>query len=66
MLINLFVAAVEYPKGTRNIIRPIVVIKIDSWHLQILGKALGIPENSVRTYTEAEIRAGYVDSFCNH
>lgn len=27
--------------------------------LQKLGKALGIPENSVRTYTEAEIRAGY-------
>lgn len=28
----------------------------------MLGKALGIPENSVRTYTEAEIRAGYVGS----
>jgi len=27
--------------------------------LQMLGKALGIPENSVKTYTEAEIRAGY-------
>lgn len=27
--------------------------------LQMLGKALGVPENSVRTYTEAEIRAGY-------
>lgn len=27
--------------------------------MQILGNALGIPENSVRTYTEAEIRAGY-------
>lgn len=27
--------------------------------LQILGKALGIPENSVKTFTEAEIRAGY-------
>ncbi|KAL0323376.1 UNVERIFIED_CONTAM: Phosphoglucan, water dikinase, chloroplastic [Sesamum angustifolium] len=27
--------------------------------VQILGKALGIPENTVRTYTEAEIRAGY-------
>lgn len=25
----------------------------------MLGKALGIPENSVSTYTEAEIRAGY-------
>ncbi|KAL0432167.1 UNVERIFIED_CONTAM: Phosphoglucan, water dikinase, chloroplastic [Sesamum latifolium] len=24
-----------------------------------IGKALGIPENTVRTYTEAEIRAGY-------
>ncbi|GAV57540.1 CBM_20 domain-containing protein/PPDK_N domain-containing protein [Cephalotus follicularis] len=28
--------------------------------VQILGKALGIPENSVRTYTEAEIRAGVI------
>lgn len=26
--------------------------------VKVLGKALGIPENSVRTYTEAEIRAG--------
>lgn len=25
----------------------------------MLGKALGIPENSIRTYAEAEIRAGY-------
>lgn len=31
--------------------------------LQMLGKALGIPENSVRTYTEAEIRAGYANTF---
>jgi phosphoglucan,water dikinase len=29
----------------------------------MLGKALGIPENSIRMYTEAEIRAGYVDIF---
>ncbi|KAM3357251.1 phosphoglucan, water dikinase, chloroplastic [Capsicum galapagoense] len=28
--------------------------------VQILGKSLGIPENSVRTFTEAEIRAGVV------
>ncbi|XP_002518612.2 phosphoglucan, water dikinase, chloroplastic [Ricinus communis] len=28
--------------------------------VQILGSALGIPENSVRTYTEAEIRAGVI------
>ncbi|KAL8162946.1 hypothetical protein V2J09_014435 [Rumex salicifolius] len=28
--------------------------------VQILGKALHIPENSVRTFTEAEIRAGVV------
>lgn len=27
--------------------------------MQRLGNAFGIPENSVRTYTEAEIRAGY-------
>ncbi|XP_061961632.1 phosphoglucan, water dikinase, chloroplastic-like [Populus nigra] len=28
--------------------------------VQMLGKALGIPENSIRTYTEAEIRAGVI------
>ncbi|KAL3845584.1 hypothetical protein ACJIZ3_002987 [Penstemon smallii] len=28
--------------------------------VQILGKALGIPENTVRTYTESEIRAGVI------
>ncbi|XP_051150786.1 phosphoglucan, water dikinase, chloroplastic isoform X2 [Andrographis paniculata] len=28
--------------------------------VQVLGKAFGIPENTVRTYTEAEIRAGVV------
>ncbi|CAK9138207.1 unnamed protein product [Ilex paraguariensis] len=28
--------------------------------VQMLGKALGIPENSVRTYTEAEIRASVI------
>ncbi|KAL8172262.1 hypothetical protein V2J09_024066 [Rumex salicifolius] len=28
--------------------------------VQILGKALNIPENSVRTFTEAEIRAGVI------
>ncbi|KAM7279208.1 hypothetical protein ACFE04_006342 [Oxalis oulophora] len=28
--------------------------------VQILGNALGIPDNSIRTYTEAEIRAGVV------
>ncbi|CAK9159975.1 unnamed protein product [Ilex paraguariensis] len=27
---------------------------------EMLGKALGIPENSVRTYTEAEIRASVI------
>ena len=35
-------------------------LNVFSMVLQMLGKALGIPENSVRTYTEAEIRAGYV------
>ncbi|CAM0912375.1 unnamed protein product [Alopecurus aequalis] len=29
-------------------------------NVKVLGKALGIPENSVRTYTEAEIRAGVI------
>ncbi|KZV40911.1 phosphoglucan, water dikinase, chloroplastic, partial [Dorcoceras hygrometricum] len=36
-------------------------------NVQILGKALGIPEHTVRTYTEAEIRAGVifqVSKFC--
>lgn len=28
--------------------------------VELLGKALGIPENSVRTFTEAEIRAGII------
>nr|XP_043610294.1 phosphoglucan, water dikinase, chloroplastic [Erigeron canadensis] len=28
--------------------------------VEMLGKALGIPENSVRTFTEAEIRAGII------
>ncbi|XP_059293614.1 phosphoglucan, water dikinase, chloroplastic [Lycium ferocissimum] len=28
--------------------------------VQVLGKSLGIPENTVRTFTEAEIRAGVV------
>ncbi|KAF8402196.1 hypothetical protein HHK36_013148 [Tetracentron sinense] len=28
--------------------------------VKMLGKALGIPENNVRTYTEAEIRAGVI------
>ncbi|XP_015698644.1 phosphoglucan, water dikinase, chloroplastic isoform X2 [Oryza brachyantha] len=28
--------------------------------VMVIGKALGIPDNSVRTYTEAEIRAGVV------
>ncbi|KAK2969590.1 hypothetical protein RJ640_023702 [Escallonia rubra] len=28
--------------------------------VQMLGKALGVPENSVRTYAEAEIRAGVI------
>ncbi|KAJ8755383.1 hypothetical protein K2173_019181 [Erythroxylum novogranatense] len=28
--------------------------------VQLLGKAFGIPENSVRTYAEAEIRAGVI------
>ncbi|XP_027165798.1 phosphoglucan, water dikinase, chloroplastic [Coffea eugenioides] len=36
------------------------VLQIFPQKVQILGKALGIPENSVRTYTEAEIRAGVI------
>ncbi|XP_014513502.1 phosphoglucan, water dikinase, chloroplastic [Vigna radiata var. radiata] len=36
------------------------LLKIFPQKVQILGKALGIPENSVSTYTEAEIRAGVI------
>lgn len=37
-----------------------VLLKIFPDKVQTLGKALGIPENSVRTYAEAEIRAGVI------
>ncbi|KAK9082642.1 hypothetical protein Scep_029113 [Stephania cephalantha] len=37
-----------------------ILLQIFPQRVQMLGKALGIPENSVRTYTEAEIRAGVV------
>ncbi|KDP32558.1 hypothetical protein JCGZ_13108 [Jatropha curcas] len=36
------------------------LLQIFPQKVQMLGKALGIPENSVRTYTEAEIRAGII------
>ncbi|KAI3932874.1 hypothetical protein MKX01_031856 [Papaver californicum] len=36
------------------------LLRIFPHRVQVLGKALGVPENSVRTYTEAEIRAGVV------
>ncbi|RVW20673.1 Phosphoglucan, water dikinase, chloroplastic [Vitis vinifera] len=36
-----------------------VLLQMFPQKVEMLGKALGIPENSVRTYTEAEIRAGY-------
>ncbi|XP_027189138.1 phosphoglucan, water dikinase, chloroplastic isoform X2 [Cicer arietinum] len=36
------------------------LLKIFPQKVQMLGKALGVPENSVRTYTEAEIRAGVI------
>ncbi|OMP05624.1 Pyruvate phosphate dikinase, PEP/pyruvate-binding protein [Corchorus olitorius] len=36
------------------------LLQIFPQKVQILGKALGIPENSVRTYAEAEIRAGVI------
>lgn len=36
------------------------LLQIFPQKVQILGKALGIPEHSVRTYTEAEIRAGVI------
>ena len=31
----------------------------------MLGKAFGIHENNVRTYAEAEIRAGYTSFYLN-
>ncbi|KAL5066613.1 hypothetical protein RYX36_017500 [Vicia faba] len=36
------------------------LLKIFPQKVEILGKALGIPENSVKTFTEAEIRAGVI------
>ncbi|GAA0164916.1 kinase [Lithospermum erythrorhizon] len=36
------------------------LLEIFPQKVEILGKALGIPENSVRTFTEAEIRAGMI------
>uniref|UniRef100_A0A2N9HSU4 CBM20 domain-containing protein n=1 Tax=Fagus sylvatica TaxID=28930 RepID=A0A2N9HSU4_FAGSY len=36
------------------------LLQIFPQKVQMLGKAFGIPENSVRTYTEAEIRAGVI------
>ncbi|XP_074320699.1 phosphoglucan, water dikinase, chloroplastic isoform X3 [Silene latifolia] len=36
------------------------ILDIFPQKVQMLGKALGIAENSVRTYTEAEIRAGVI------
>ncbi|CAD5332745.1 unnamed protein product [Arabidopsis thaliana] len=37
-----------------------LLLQIFPPNVEILGKALGIPENSVKTYTEAEIRAGII------
>ncbi|EXC14221.1 Phosphoglucan, water dikinase [Morus notabilis] len=36
------------------------LLQIFPQKVQMLGKAFGIPENSVRTYAEAEIRAGVI------
>ncbi|XP_038701840.1 phosphoglucan, water dikinase, chloroplastic isoform X2 [Tripterygium wilfordii] len=36
------------------------LLQIFPQRVQVLGNALGIPENSVRTYAEAEIRAGVI------
>ncbi|KNA06557.1 hypothetical protein SOVF_179910 isoform A [Spinacia oleracea] len=36
------------------------LLEIFPQKVQVLGRALGIAENSVRTYTEAEIRAGVI------
>ncbi|XP_010546804.1 PREDICTED: phosphoglucan, water dikinase, chloroplastic isoform X2 [Tarenaya hassleriana] len=37
-----------------------VLLQIFPPSVEILGRAFGIPENSVKTYTEAEIRAGVI------
>ncbi|VVB15179.1 unnamed protein product [Arabis nemorensis] len=37
-----------------------LLLQIFPPNVEILGRALGIPENSVKTYTEAEIRAGII------
>ncbi|GAB2221724.1 hypothetical protein Droror1_Dr00012910 [Drosera rotundifolia] len=37
-----------------------ILLEIFPQKVEILGKAFRIPENSVRTYTEAEIRAGVI------
>ncbi|KAK9029878.1 hypothetical protein V6N11_031321 [Hibiscus sabdariffa] len=37
-----------------------ILLQLFPQKVQMLGKALGIPENSVRTYAEAEIRAGVI------
>lgn len=36
------------------------LLQIFPQNVQLLGKAFGVPENSVRTYAEAEIRAGVI------
>ncbi|KAL5711600.1 phosphoglucan, water dikinase [Ranunculus cassubicifolius] len=36
------------------------LLKIFPHRVQMLGRALGVPDNSVRTYTEAEIRASVI------
>ncbi|KAF9610095.1 hypothetical protein IFM89_019935 [Coptis chinensis] len=36
------------------------LLQIFPHRVQMLGKALGVPENNVRTYTEAEIRASVI------
>lgn len=36
------------------------LLSIFPGNVEVIGKSLGIPENSVRTYTEAEIRAGVI------
>ncbi|KAJ4870584.1 hypothetical protein Rs2_47806 [Raphanus sativus] len=37
-----------------------LLLQIFPPNVEILGRAIGIPENSVKTYTEAEIRAGII------
>ena len=61
-ILNVSDAQTRFCSTRKRLIRPnhhsVANINRTCFSFQILGRALGIPENSVKTYTEAEIRAG--------